>query len=193
MRKAARVTSIDALKDFRRAFAEFRTLASTALNEAHAHVRRTTTWVEHEQPSYWKNERRKRANRLAEAKTELFRAQVAAGDQQVSATLERRAVQRAEAALDEAETKLANAKRWRRLLERETILYQAECQRLARALDADCPQALSRLEKMVAALERYVQLAAPALEPQTGAPAAPGPDDAAAPGPKAQSPAGGDG
>ena len=94
MRKAARVTSIDALKDFKRVLAEFTSLATTSLNEAQAHVRRATTWVEHDQPSYWKNERRKRATRLAEAKNELFRAQLDAQDQHVSATLERRAVER---------------------------------------------------------------------------------------------------
>ncbi|MHC4420882.1 MAG: hypothetical protein ACYS1E_09845 [Planctomycetota bacterium] len=178
MRKAARVTSIDALKDFKRVLAEFTVLATTSLSEAQAHVRRMTTWVEHEQPSYWKNERRKRAARLAEAKSELFRAQVEAADQHVSATIERRAVERAEAAVEEAETKLANTKRWKRLLEREAILYRGECQRLARALEAECPQALSRLDKMIDALERYVKLPAPTIDPEAGVRAAPEQDEA---------------
>ncbi len=192
MRKAARVTSIDALKDFKRFLAEFTSLAMTSLSEAQAHVRRTTTWVEHEQPSYWKNERRKRATRLAEAKNELFRAQVAAADDQVSATLERRAVERAQGAVDEAETKLANTKRWRRLLERETILYKGECQKLARALEAECPQALARLDKMIEALERYVKLAAPSFAPEAGMHTVPGQDEAGAPAPETRPPAGGD-
>jgi hypothetical protein len=192
MRKAARVTSIDALKDFKRGLAEFTAVATTALSEAQAHVRRMTTWVEHEQPSYWSNQRRKRQTRLGEARNELFRAQVAAGDQLVSATLERRAVERAEAAVEEAETKLANIKRWKRLLEREAILYRGECQRLARALEAECPEALANLDKMIEALERYVKLAAPTLAPEVGAQTEPGPDDVTEPAKPAPPPAGGD-
>ncbi|MHC4767525.1 MAG: hypothetical protein ACYTEI_02300 [Planctomycetota bacterium] len=192
MRKAARVTSIDALKDFRRVLAEFTTLATTALGEAHAYVRRTTSWVEHEQPSYWKNERRRRQTKLAEAKNELFRAQVEAGDGQVSATLQRRAVERTQAAVDEAETKLRNTKRWSRLLDRETILYKGECQKLARALDAEMPQALARLDKMAESLERYVKLAAPTLAPEVGLRTASDQDEAGAPGKAPPPPAGGD-
>ncbi|MHC4083435.1 MAG: hypothetical protein ACYSU2_19155 [Planctomycetota bacterium] len=171
MGKAARVTSIDALKDFKRVLAEFTTLATTALGEAHAYVRRTTSWVEHEQPSYWKNERRRRQTRLAEAKNELFRAQVEAADAQVSATLQRRAVEKAQAAVDEAETKLRNTKRW---------------------LDAEMPQALARLDKMVESLERYVKLAAPTLTPEVGIRTASDQDEAGAPGKASPPPAGGD-
>jgi hypothetical protein len=143
-------------------------VANTALGEADADVRRTTSWVEHEQPSYWKAEIRKRTARLAEAKNELFRMQVEAQDAQVSATLQRRAVERCEAALHEAETKAANCKRWKRLLERETILYKSECQKLARIIENEMPQAMVRMDRMIQALERYVQLAAPTMEPKAG-------------------------
>ena len=192
MRKAARVTSIDALKDFRRVLAEFTTLATTALGEAHAYVRRTTSWVEHEQPSYWKNERRRRQARLAEARNELYRAQVEAADAQVSASLQRRAVERTQAAVDEAETKLGNTKRWSRLLDRETILYKGECQKLARTLDAEMPQAMARLDKMVESLERYVKLAAPTMAPEVGIRTAPDQDEAGEAGTESRPAAGGD-
>jgi hypothetical protein len=177
MRKAARVTSIDALKDFKRVLAEFTAVANTALGEADAYVRRTTSWIEDQQPTYWKAERRKRTARLGEAKNELFRAQVDSGDALVSATLERRAVERAQAALDEAETKLANTKRWSRLLDRETILYRGECQKLARALEGDMPRALVQLDKMLNALERYVKLAAPTMGADAGGPTTPDEDE----------------
>jgi hypothetical protein len=163
MRKAARVTSIHALKDFKRALDHFATQAITALGEGQADVRRTMWWIENEQLSYWKSRRRKREARLAEAKSELFRAQVAAEDSLVSATIERRAVEKAQAAVDEVQEKLANIKRWSRVLEREIILYRGECQQLSRAVEGDVPQALVRLEKMIEALERYVQLKAPTM------------------------------
>jgi hypothetical protein len=175
MRQAARVTSIDALKDFKRFLTEFTTVANTALGEADADVRRTTTWVEHEQPMYWKTEIRKRKAKLAEAKNELFRMQVESQDAHVSATIQRRAVDRCEAALNEAETKAAACKRWKRLLDREAILYRGECQKLARIIEGEMPQAMVRMDKMIQALEQYVQLAAPTMDPKAGP--RPGPDE----------------
>ena len=68
--------------------------------------------------------------------------------------------------MDEAETKIANVKRWSRQLEREILLYKGHCQQLARAVEGDLPRAVASLEKMVAALERYVKLAAPAQQPK---------------------------
>ena len=164
MRQTARVTSIDALKDFKRALDQFMTVAATALGEAASHVQRTTWWIENEQTTYWKAEQRKRGARLAEAKNELFRAQLEAQQTQASAVLERRRVDKCQAAFDEAVTKLANIKRWRRILERESILYKGATQQLGRALEGDCPVALAKLDKMVDALERYVHLPAPVME-----------------------------
>ena len=166
MRQAARVSSIDALKHFKHALVEFGTMANMALGEAQADVQRTTWWIQNDQLAYWKNQKRKRTTRLAQAKSELFRAQAASPDLRGSDLLERKAVDKAQRALDEAETKIANVKRWSRLLEREVLLYKGQCQQLARAVEGDLPRAVASLEKMVAALERYVKLAAPAHQPQ---------------------------
>ncbi len=180
MRQFARVSSIDALKQFKQALGQFATVATSALDEAQADVQRTAWWIEHDQLSHWQIQRRKRGTKLAQAKSELFRAQVASPDQRVSATLERKAVEKAEALVDEAESKIAAVKRWGRALEREILLYRGQCQQLARALEGDLPQALLRLDRMVEALEKYVQLAAPTSEPRMLAPP-PDPDGPAEP------------
>lgn len=180
MRQSARVSSIDALRDFRLALAEFATTAAAALDEAQADVQRTAWWIEHDRLSHWQIQLRKRATQLAQAKSELFRAQVASPDQRVPATMERKAVEKAQALVDEAETKIAAVKRWGRALEREILLYKGQCQQFARVLEGDLPQALWRLDRMVEALERYVQLTAPSSEPRPPAPV-PGPDAEGAP------------
>ena len=161
MRRAARVQSIDALKDFKRALGDFGTLAKTALSEAQVDVQRTLWWIEHDQLAHWQNERRKRAIRLAQAKSELFRAQASSSDELVHATLERKAVEKTQRLFDEAETKIKNVKRWSRLLEREVILYKGHCQPLARAIEGDLPRALVKLDNMIQALEKYVKLDVP--------------------------------
>ena len=166
MRQAARVHSIDALKDFKRALDEFRTLAGTALGEAQADVQRTLNWIEHDQLSHWQGQKKKRMARLAEAKNELFRAQVASEDGRGQPTTERRAVEKAQGLLDEAETKIANVKMWRRKLEREMLLYRSHIQPLARSVEADLPRALVRLDRMIDALGKYVQIEVPRMQPE---------------------------
>lgn len=168
MRQAARVSSIDALKEFRIAFDHFAKVTAAALGEAIADVRRTTSWIEHERRSHWEGRKRAWTARLAEARNELFRAQVAGQDGLVPATLERRRVEQAQEAVDEAEAKLAAIKRWGRQLERETILFRGECQSLARTVEGDVPQGLARLDKMLESLERYVRLAAPHASKEDG-------------------------
>ena len=164
MRQAARVSSITALKDFKRALASFATVINTALGEAQSDLQRTTWWVQQDRLTHWQAQRRKRTAQLAQAKSELFRAQVASPDQRVPATIERKAVDQAQRRLAEAETKLASSKRWSRVLEREVILYRGQCQQLARAIEGDVPGALIRLDKMVGALEKYVQIPAPTTD-----------------------------
>ncbi len=164
MRQAARVSSINALKDFKRALGTFATVIRTALGEAQSDLQRTTWWVQQDRLTHWQVQKRKRTTQLAQAKSELFRAQVGSPDQPVPATLERKAVGEAQRRLDEAETKLANIKRWGRVLEREVILYKGHCQQLSRAVEGEVPGALIRLDKMVAALEKYVQIQAPSTD-----------------------------
>ncbi len=164
MRQAARVNSINALKDFKRALGSFATAINTALGEAQSDLQRTTWWVQQNQLTHWQAQKRKRTAQLAQAKSELFRAQVASPDQRVPATIERKAVDQAQRRLAEAETKLASSKRWSRVLEREVILYKGHCQQLARAVDGEVPGALIRLDKMVTALEKYVRIQAPSTE-----------------------------
>jgi len=164
VRQAARVSSINALKDFKRALGSFATVINSALAEAQSDLQRTTWWVQQDRLTHWQVQKRKRTTQLAQAKSELFRAQVASPDQRVSATLERKAVDQAQQRLAEAETKLASSKRWSRVLEREVILYRGQCQQLARAIEGDVPGALIRLDKMVGALEKYVRIPAPTTD-----------------------------
>ncbi len=173
MRQFASVSSIDALKDFKRVLAEFGTEASLAIDEAQVDIQRTVWSLGHNQLSSWQNRKRKRAAQLAQAKSELFRAQVASPDQRVPGAPERQALQKAEALHEECETKIAAIKRWDRELGREIFVYKGLCQQLARAVEGDLPPALLLLDRMVEALEKYVHLTVPTSDPATGAP---GPD-----------------
>jgi len=77
VRQAASVSSINALKDFKRALDTFASIIRTALGEAQSDLQRTTWWVQQDRLTHWQVQKRKRMTQLAQAKSELFRSQVA--------------------------------------------------------------------------------------------------------------------
>lgn len=171
MSQFARVISIDILRDFKAALTEFAEQAGVALSEAQSDVQRTIFWLQHEQQAHWQREIKKRNEKLAQAKAELNKKQIATNDVRTSAVLERKMVTAAQNRLDEAEEKLRRVKKWSQLLEREFLLFKAQCQQVSGAVQADIPAAVVRMNKMISSLEAYVALQAPPSGPkatQTG-------------------------
>ncbi len=162
MRRAADVKSIDALRDAKAAVVEFRETAGVALSEATSEVQRVASWLQNEKRTYWEHEIRRRREKVAQAKSELYRAKLAAMDPTASCLDQKKQLERAERALAEAECKGANVRRWARDLEREIMLFKGKLQALARSVDADLPRGEARLELLMDKLESYVRLAAPA-------------------------------
>ena len=161
MSQFARVTSLDALRNFKAAIAEFAEQAGQALSEAQSDVQRTVWWIQHDQPAHWQREIKKRTEKLNLAKTELFRKQLESNDTRTSAVVERKAVAKAQAALDEADEKLRRVKKWAIALEREFMLFKAGCSQVSTAIAGDLPAAMGRMDKMIDSLEAYVRLTAP--------------------------------
>jgi hypothetical protein len=161
MAAGAKVISIEIIRDFRAALASFAEDARMALSEAGADVQRTLWWVQHDQLAHWQREIKKRNDKVQQAKSDLYKAQLASRDERPSCVIERKALAKAQAALDEATDKLAKVKRWALTLEKEMMLFRGQCQQLAHALDGDVPNALARLERMTDALQAYLSLSAP--------------------------------
>ena len=172
MRQSADVRSIDALKHAKAALAEFREIAGVALSEAQSEIQRTLWWLQHDQTTHWQHEVKRRSEKVAQAKNDLYRAELAAMDSQVSCIEQRKLLQRAEHQLDEARQKLQTLKHWIRILEREMLLFRGQCQPLAQAIDNELPTGEAKLEQMLDRLEAYVRL----TPRDTGAPRASGDD-----------------
>jgi hypothetical protein len=158
---SARVTSIDALKTFRGAVAEFRSEAGAALIEAESEIQRTLLWLRHDQLAHWQRQVRLRAELLTRAKTDLYRKQVAQEAQVRAGVDQKKAVELAKRRLEEAEEKIVAVKRWITVLDREVVLYKGEIQTLAGMIDGPLQQGEGRLEGMVKSLEAYAAIAAP--------------------------------
>jgi hypothetical protein len=174
MKRTADVKSVDAIRDAKAALAEFRETVNVALGEANAEAQRTLWWLQNDQTTYWRSEVRRRNEKLNQAKSELYRAQLAAMDEHVRCTEQRKMVERAQRALEEAMQRVEKVKQWIRVLDRELMIYKAQCQSIARAVEVELPKAEGRLEQYRAQLDRYLQLRpeAPRTEQTTNRPSA---------------------
>lgn len=162
MSQFAHVTSLDVLRDFKAALAEFAEQANQALSEAQSDVQRTIWWIQNDRHAHWQREIKKRTDKVAQAKAELFKKQLESNDARTSAVVERKNLQKAQNALEEAEEKLRRVKKWHQVLERELMLFKAGCAQVSGAVQGDLPMALGRMDRMIDSLEAYVRLAAPA-------------------------------
>jgi hypothetical protein len=181
MRRTADVRSIDALKDAKAALIEFREIIVIALSEAQAEVQRTIWWLQHDQTTYWKHEVRRRTEQVNQARSEVYRAQLAAMGEHASCIEQKKALERAEHRLREAEHKVQLVRQWVYKVDREAMLFRAQIQPISRAAEAEIPRGEASLEAMIDRLEAYVRLAPPQIKDPRAARAADEPD-AAAPG-----------
>jgi len=170
MRQAANVRSLDAIAAAKAAVAEFREVVKLALSEASAEVQRTHWWLQNEQPLYWRGELKKRNDKLQQAKSEYHRAQLQAINSSVSTREQRKLVDRAQAAFEEAEKKAALCRRWAVEFERESLLFRGALQPLQRAVEGDLERATVRLDQLMDRLDAYLKVQAP----ESGAPRASG-------------------
>jgi len=161
MAEFARVTSLDALREFKAALQSFAEDATVALSEATSEAQRGLWYISSDCKAHWQRELKKRTEKLTQAKAELFKKQLETNDTRTSAIVERKNVQRWEAAVHQAEEKLRAIKRWATALERDFMLFKAGVQGMSNIVAADLPNAAARIERMTQKLEEYIHLAAP--------------------------------
>lgn len=157
MADTVRVRSIEALRAFKAAMKDFEEAVRLSLGEANREVQRAAGWLQGDRILYWKQQRRLRENRLSDARSELMRAEMATATK-TSAVVERKNVQKWKRAVEEAEQKLVNVKKWARTLEHEMSIFKAHCQPLSRIVEGDFSKAYAKLDRLYAALEKYIQL-----------------------------------
>jgi hypothetical protein len=158
MEGAARISSTDAIKDFRAALIKFKAEATAALIETESEIQRTLMWLRHDQTAYWQRQVRVRQELLGRAKSDLFRKQVAQ-DLEVRVSVDqKKAVEKAKRDLEHAEEKARTVRRWIGVLDKELVLYRGECQGLSGILEGGIPGLLKRLDGMIGALDAYLMV-----------------------------------
>ena len=162
MDSQAGVGSVDAFRDFRAAFVKLGDASRNALIAVDIEIRRMLDWLEKDQAAYWKNEIRRREEKLNEAKAALHRKRITATfGNAVSDSEEILMVRRAQAKLEHAENKLKEVKQWYLTVEQAVNEYRGPAQLFGSALDAGVPRGLSALDRMAEIIESYLAVGTP--------------------------------
>jgi hypothetical protein len=162
MAESADVQSLEVLRDVRAAICTFAEDAKNALADVDFEIRRMREWLSNEQRLHWQSEIRRWQQNLSMAKTELHRKKLGKFlDHRPDTSQEEKAVRYAQARLEEAEQKLEAVRRWVPELQHAVQEYRGSSQPLASMVDVDLQRGVARLDRMVDALEAYLQVAVP--------------------------------
>ena len=160
----ARVTSIEALQEFRADLCKFGDRAKDGLSSVQMEMQRTLDWLEDQEKS-WQREVRRWEEAVIAARTELARRKMMRiGDRAPDCTEQEDILRAAQHRLDEAEDKLRKTRRWLPNFRRAVDEYQGPARQLSGFLEGEQPRALALLQQKIDALEAYARLGAP---PQT--------------------------
>lgn len=161
MARSAKLTSIDAVQEMAIALGTFGDEAMAALDELDINVRRAIEWIDQDRKNFWGHEVRRGAERLSEARVELEKALTyrKTADYTPACREERAILDKAKRRLQTAEEKNRLLPHWsHKISHAAQELYGRESQ-LASWLHGDLPKAISILEQMTLALERYAAVA----------------------------------
>lgn len=156
MNRTAHVSSIDAIRQLRIELLKFVEKSREAHELLKLEARRGIDWVEHDRRRYWPEQTRKASEALIAARNELERCELRYGSEDSPSCYEQRqAVERAKRRLRLCEEKTRAVKRWIIKVHQEIQAFDTQLNRLTEVLDSDLPQAVARLDSMLAALDRY--------------------------------------
>ena len=153
MADAAKVTSIDSIREFREALASFIEDARNALTAVEMENRRVNEWVKNTQRLYWINEVKRRREKMNEIRGELHRRKLSgAGD-----TEAKEQVRIANARLRVAEEKVEIVKKAAPVLQHAIDEYLGLARPLGDMLTGDLEHAMGLLQHMADALDAYIR------------------------------------
>jgi hypothetical protein len=153
MAETANITSVEAITAFRAALIVYLGKVRPLLEELGGEIIRTRQWLESDQRLHWEHQFRLRSRKLEEARAELFNARLS--KLQEGSALHLMAVQRAERAVRECESKLNVIRKWTRNLEPSTAPLVKQAEQLQTFLTTDMTRGVAHLDNVIRALENY--------------------------------------
>jgi len=169
MATQAKVTSIDALEDFRASLIVFLNKTHSALDQSSDEIRRVRSWLQHDQRTHWEHELRRRARDLAQAEQELLSARMTKAVDNLAR--QQQAVNKARRALEEAQDKMRKIKLWIRDFDGLVDPLAKGLNSLRGYLDHDMPQGIAYLTEVQKIMDSYMDTHKPVAAPPATVPA----------------------
>lgn len=166
----AKVISIDAIKQFRAALIKFAEHTNAALGNADSDVHRALNWLDMDAKAYWQSELRKAQTKFGQAQ-EALRMKVLYKNLDgttPSAVDEKKEVAKWKARIEVCQQKQVAVQRYTNLIQRESVMYKGAVQRFATTIQSGVPRGIARLDRVMAAIERYLQAQPEAGDIATG-------------------------
>jgi len=165
----AKLSRVDALEQLKAAVAMFVDDAKMALGAVEMETRRVVDRLQREQPYYWRQQIKDARDEYAEAKASLARKRLQKNDSYIPDTSEEeKAIRRATAKTEHAEQKLEAIKTWSRRIEQAWNDYQGPSGQLADVVGGSPARAITELNRLIRAVDAYLQVQAPAAPLEAG-------------------------
>jgi hypothetical protein len=161
---SANVQSESAISEFRSALCTFIVEARQALAAMEMEARRALEYITVDQAQAWTTEVRRGREKVQECKIEIHNTRTfkRIANYTPSCIDEKKALAKAERRLQLAERKVEAVRHWGRLAEQAFREFQARLAQFISMLDGELPKGVATLERMMASLDRYFTVEAPA-------------------------------
>jgi len=154
----ARISSPDAIRDFRGHFLKFEQRSKQAVSGVRSDCDGVMEWLRRDQQQYWKQELRKIEEVVRQARSAYILARHSSEYlRKPSYQEEEKALKKAEHYKQEVEMKLEAVKKWAIVLEQQAKKLMGPINNLAGILESSAPTARARLDHMVESLEEYLR------------------------------------
>ena len=155
MAEQAKVTSLDALENFRAKLIVFLSKSRRSIDEVSDEIRRTRNWLQGEGRVHWEAQVKKCRKRLELAEAELMSARFSEFID--SPSVQQMQVRKARRALEEAEGKLNMVKKWTRDYDGHADPLAKKLDSLRHHLDQVMPHGVTYLVQAQRTLEGYTE------------------------------------
>lgn len=152
----AKVTSLEAIENFRAKLIIYRDKAGRVLDEVSDDAIRMRLRLENDWPTFWENQIRRLTRILEQRQQELFSAQLS-GLREAS-YMQQIAVQKAKQAIRDAEEKLRVVKRWRRQFDHQVEPAARQVEKFRHTVGHEMGMAVAWLNEVVKTITEYAEL-----------------------------------
>ena len=172
MSTPAQVRSTDAIEALRASLLKFQQRVQVAVDVLDGELHRASNWVEHDRPSYWKQQTHDAEDAVHSAKLELERClMMTVAGERPTCREQKEALVAAKARRAYCQEKCEAVRRWQRNLRHEQFEYDGRIGQLRRAMELDVPKAAALLQTILRRLDEY-QIERPPLSSAPNGPAA---------------------